>query len=166
MIHIVLYNPEIPLNTGNAARTAFATDAKLHLIKPLGFSMEEKSLKRYSAGFMLEANIDVHENWEEFLEKNNGDMYFMTRHGNKAPSQFDMSNSDKDIYLVFGSESSGIPREILKANMDNLMRLPMSKNARSVNLSNTVMTVVYEVLRQQNYNNLITSEPHKIDFLK
>ncbi len=161
MIHIVLYAPEIPLNTGNVARTAIATNSKLHLIEPLGFKLDDKSLKRYSAGFMKEIEINVYKSWEDFLEKNSGEMYFLTRYGQKAPSRFDLSKSEKDIYFIFGSESSGIPKKILRENITNLMRLPMSRDARSVNLSNTVMAVVYEVLRQQDYNDLLEYEPHK-----
>ncbi len=161
MIHIVLYAPEIPLNTGNVARTAIATNSKLHLIEPLGFKLDDKSLKRYSAGFMKEIEINVYKSWEDFLGKNSGEMYFLTRYGQKAPNRFDLSKSEKDIYFIFGSESSGIPKKILRENITNLMRLPMSRDARSVNLSNTVMAVVYEVLRQQDYNDLLEYEPHK-----
>lgn len=161
MINIVLFEPEIPGNTGNIMRTAVATNAKLHLIEPLGFSLDEKYLKRSSANYMDKLNYEVYPNWEDFKSKNEGTFYFLTRYGKKPHTSFDYSDSNENIYLVFGKESSGLPKEILRSDLDRCMRMPMSENVRALNLSNTVAIMVYEVLRQQNYNDLLLKEPHK-----
>ncbi len=161
MINIVLFEPEIPGNTGNIMRTAVATNAKLHLIEPLGFSLDEKYLKRSSANYMDKLNYEVYPDWEDFKSKNEGTFYYLTRYGKKPHTSFDYSDSNENIYLVFGKESSGLPKEILRNDLDRCMRMPMSKNVRALNLSNTVAIMVYEVLRQQNYNDLLLKEPHK-----
>lgn len=161
MINIVLYEPEIPGNTGNIMRTAVATNSKLHLIEPLGFSLDEKYLKRSSANYMDKLNYEVYKNWDDFKSKNKGTFYYLTRYGKKPHTSFDYSDSNENIYLVFGKESSGIPKEILRNDLDRCMRMPMTKDVRALNLSNTVAIMVYEVLRQQNYNDLLQKEPHK-----
>lgn len=161
MINIVLYEPEIPGNTGNIMRTAVATNSKLHLIEPLGFSLDEKYLKRSSANYMDKLNYEVYPSWEDFKSKNKGTYYYLTRYGKKPHTSFDYSDSNENIYLVFGKESSGIPKEILREDLDRCMRMPMTKDVRALNLSNTVAIMVYEVLRQQNYNDLLRTEPHK-----
>lgn len=161
MINIVLFEPEIPQNTGNIMRTCVATSSKLHLIKPLGFSLDEKSIKRSGAGYIDKVDYTLYENYEDFKSKNKGTYYFFTRYGKKPHSSFDYSDTNENIYLIFGRESTGIDKKILKDNMDNLMRIPMSSDVRSLNLSNCVAIVTYEVLRQQNYNNLLRVEPHK-----
>lgn len=161
MINIVLYEPEIPQNTGNIMRTCVGVGAKLHLIKPLGFSLDEKSIKRSGANYIDKLNYEVYENYEEFISKNKGIYYYFTRYGKKPHSSFDYSNTNENIYLIFGKESSGIPKDILKNNLDKCMRIPMTKDIRSLNLSNCVAIVVYEVLRQQNYIGLLETEPHK-----
>jgi tRNA (cytidine/uridine-2'-O-)-methyltransferase len=161
MINIVLYEPEIPGNTGNIMRTAVATNSKLHLIEPLGFSLDEKYLKRSSANYMDKLNYEVYKNWDDFKSKNEGTFYYLTRYGKKPHTSFDYSDSNENIYLVFGKESSGIPKEILRNDLDRCMRMPMTKDVRALNLSNTVAIMVYEVLRQQNYNDLLQKEPHK-----
>ena len=161
MINIVLYEPEIPGNTGNIMRTAVATNSKLHLIEPLGFSLDEKYLKRSSANYMDKLNYEVYKNWDDFKSKNEGTFYYLTRYGKKPHTSFDYSDSNENIYLVFGKESTGIPKEILRNDLDRCMRMPMTKDVRALNLSNTVAIMVYEVLRQQNYNDLLLTEPHK-----
>ena len=162
MINIVLYEPEIPQNTGNIMRSCVATNAVLHLIKPLGFSILDKDLKRSGVNYIDKLIWYVYENYEDFLEKNkNGTFYFLTRYGHKPHTTFDYSNSDENIYFVFGKESTGIPKKILKDNLDHCMRMPMTNNVRSLNLSNTVAIMLYEALRQQNYNDLLFDEPHK-----
>ena len=161
MINIVLYEPEIPGNTGNIMRTAVATNAKLHLIEPLAFSLDEKYLKRSSANYIDKLNYEVYPNYEEFKKKNKGTYYFFTRYGKKPHTSFDYSDSKENIYLIFGKESTGIPKEILRSDLDRCMRIPMSENVRALNLSNAVAIVTYEVLRQQNYNDLFMKEPHK-----
>ena len=142
-------------------RTCVATGAVLHLIKPLGFSVDDAHLKRSGVNYIDKLKFFVYENYEEFLSKNDGEFYFFTRYGHKPHTSFDYSDSSKNIYLVFGKESTGIPKEILRPNIDRCMRIPMSSNVRSLNLSNCCAIVIYEVLRQQNYNDLLFDEPHK-----
>jgi len=150
----VLYEPEIPANTGNIMRTCAATNAKLHLIEPLGFSLEEKYLKRCAVNYTEFCDYTVYSNYEEFKEKNQGEYYFFTRYGTKPHTTFDFSDKEKEIYLIFGKESTGIPKEILKKEQNHCMRIPMNEHVRALNLSNTVAVAVYEVLRQQGYPNL------------
>ena len=161
MINIVLFEPEIPANTGNIMRTCVAANAKLHLIKPLGFSLEEKYIKRCGAGYIDECDYVLYENIDEFFEKNDGEFYFLTRYGHKPHSSFDYSDKDKNYYFVFGKESSGIPLEILKPHLDRCMRMPMTDKVRALNVSNAVAIMTYEALRQQNYDGLLFDEPHK-----
>ena len=161
LINIVLFEPEIPGNTGNIMRTCVATNSKLHLIKPLGFSLEDKYIKRSAVNYLENLNYEVYENWADFKSKNEGTFYYLTRYGKKPHTSFDYSNNKENIYLVFGKESTGIPKEILRNDLERCMRIPMSKNVRALNLSNSVAIMVYEVLRQQNYNDLLLKEPHK-----
>ena len=110
---------------------------------------------------MDKLNYEVYPNWDDFKSKNEGTFYYLTRYGKKPHTSFDYSNPKENIYLVFGKESSGIPKEILRNDLDRCMRMPMTKDVRALNLSNTVAIMVYEVLRQQNYNDLLLKEPHK-----
>ena len=167
MNNIVLYQPEIPQNTGNIMRTCVATNTKLHLIKPLGFSLEEKYIKRCGAGYIDKCDYILYENIDEFFEKNDGEFYFLTRYGHKPHSSFDYNKKDEELYFIFGKESTGIPKEILKEDLDHCMRIPMTDNVRALNVSNSVAIVIYEALRQQDYNDLLMEEPHKgNDFLE
>lgn len=161
MINIVLFEPEIPGNTGNIMRTCVATDTKLHLIKPLGFSLEDKYIKRSGTNYIDKLNYEVYENYDDFKSKNKGTYYYLTRYGKKPHTSFDYSNKDEDIYLIFGKESTGLPKEILRENLDHCMRIPMTKNVRALNLSNCAAIMLYEVLRQQDYRDLLRKEPHK-----
>ncbi len=168
MIHIVLYQPEIPQNTGNIIRTAMATDSVLHLIKPYGFVFNEKHLLRASMDYIDMAAIRQHVDYEDFLKELKEDdvVYYLTRYGSRDPRQFDFTEVKGDIYLMFGRESTGIPKHILKADLDHCIRLPMVKEARSLNLSNTVAIMVYEVLGQLGYPGLCATETQKgADFL-
>ena len=161
MNNIVLYEPEIPQNTGNIMRTCVATNTKLHLIKPLGFVIDDKHLKRSGVNYIDNCDYTVYENIEEFFEKNKGTYYFLTRYGKKPHPSFDYSNKDENIYFIFGKESTGIQPKILKPYLDKCMRMPMTDKVRALNLSNTVAIMVYEALRQQNYRDLLFTEPHK-----
>ncbi|MEG0093942.1 MAG: tRNA (cytidine(34)-2'-O)-methyltransferase [Erysipelotrichaceae bacterium] len=162
MIHVVLYEPEIPQNTGNIMRTCMAAGCTLHLIEPLGFSLEEKYVRRAGMDYIKDLNYTVYKNWEAFLEKNqDGDFYYMTRYGRKAPSEFDFTLAKGDIYLVLGKESTGIPKSILSHHLDHCMRLPMVESARSLNLSNCAAIIVYEVLSQLDYPGLCHHESIK-----
>lgn len=161
MINIVLYEPEIPQNTGNIMRTCVATDTKLHLIKPLGFSMDEKSIRRSGVNYIDHLEYKVYENFEDFKNQNIGTYYFLTRYGKKTHTSFDYSNTNENIYLILGKESTGIPKDILKGHLDNCMRIPMTDKVRALNLSNCAAIILYEVLRQQDYKDLLRTEPHK-----
>ena len=161
MLNIVLYEPEIPTNTGNIMRTCVATGAKLHLIEPLGFRLDEKSLRRSGVNYIDKLDYQVYLDYEDFLSKNKGDFYYFTRYGKKPHSSFDYSDPNKNIYLIFGKESTGIPKEILKDHLDHCLRIPMASNVRALNLSNCVAIVTYEVLRQQDYPNLSKVEVQK-----
>ena len=166
MINVVLFEPEIPGNTGNIMRTCVATNTKLHLIKPLGFSLDEKYIKRSGVNYIDNCDYTVYENIDDFFEKNKGTYYFLTRYGKKPHTSFDYSNKDENIYFIFGKESTGIPPKILKPYKDKCMRMPMTDKVRALNLSNTVAIMVYEALRQQNYRDLLFTEPHKsADFI-
>ena len=158
MINIVLYEPEIPQNTGNIMRTCVATGAKLHLIKPLGFELDEKRIRRSGVNYIDKLKYEVYENFDDFKNKNKGTYYYFTRYGKKPHSSFDYK---EDIYLIFGKESTGIPKEILQKDLEHCMRIPMTSDVRSLNLSNCVAIVLYEVLRQFDYNDLLRTEPHK-----
>lgn len=161
MNHIVLYEPEIPQNTGNIMRTCVATNTKLHLIKPLGFSLDEAHLKRSAVNYIDKLDYTIYENFEEFKSKNKGIYYYLTRYGKQPHTSFDYTNkNDLDLYFIFGKESTGIPKEILQKDISHCLRIPMTSNVRALNVSNSVAVVIYEVLRQQNYNNLLKEEPN------
>ena len=167
-LNLVFYQPEIPQNTGNIMRTCAATDTVLHLIEPLGFSLAEKEVKRSGANYVKQTEYYVYKNWEEFLEKNEGEMFYLSRYGMKCVSEIDVSDINKNYYFVVGSESSGIAKEILKDNLDRCMRLPMNDKVMALNVSNVAAIIIYEALRQQNYRNLDLFEPEKFkgkDFL-
>ena len=168
-LNIVLYNPEIPENTGNIMRTCAATNFKLHLIEPLGFALSSSKFKRAAVDYLDYVDYERYINWEEFISKNSGEFFYMTRYGKKSPTQIDFKNIDKDIYLIFGRESTGIPYELLASNLDHCFRLPMNKNVRALNVSNCVAICAYEVLRQLDYPNLSKVEPENFkgeDFLE
>lgn len=161
MINVVLFEPEIPQNTGNIMRTCVATNAKLHLIKPLGFSIDDAHIKRSGVNYIDKCDFKVYENIEDFYSKNQGSFYYFTRYGHKSHDKFDYTNPNENIYFMFGKESTGIPPKYLKPHLERCIRLPMTDNVRALNLSNTVAIAVYEALRQQNYPNLYKDEPHK-----
>lgn len=160
MINVVLFEPEIPQNTGNIMRTCVATNTHLHLIKPLGFYMDEAHLKRSGVNYVNECKYTIYENFDDFLSKNSGEMYFFTRYGKKPHSDFDYKN-DKNIYLIFGKESTGIPKEILKKHLEKCIRIPSTDGVRALNLSNCVAIGIYEVMRQKKYQGLLKTEPFK-----
>lgn len=167
MINIVLYEPEIPANTGNIMRTCMAFGMKLHLIEPLGFSLDEKHLRRAGMDYVKDTDFTIYKNWQDFLSKNSGSFFYVSRYATKTPDEFDYTECHQDIYLVFGKESTGIPKDILYDNLDTCMRIPMVKEARSLNLSNCVALVSYEVLKQLDYPCLCKHESIKgEDFLE
>ena len=170
MINVVLYEPEIPQNTGNIMRTCMAFNCRLHLIEPLGFYLDEKHLRRAGMDYRNEIDYTVYPNWADFKAKNHGSFYYVTRYGSKTPSDFDYRSDaakNEDIYVVFGKESTGIDKEILYENLDRCVRIPMVENARSLNLSNCVALCIYEVLDQLGYPGLAREEVIKgSDFLE
>ena len=130
MLNVVLYEPEIPQNTGNIMRTCVATGAMLHLIEPLGFKLDEKSLQRAGVNYISKLKYKVYKNYQEFLEENEGVFYYLTRYGHKPHTTFDYSNQNENIYFVFGKESTGIPKSILKPNLDHCMRILLNKASK------------------------------------
>ncbi len=152
MINIVLISPQIPQNTGNIARTCAATGARLHLVRPMGFEVDDKKLKRAGLDYWYDLDITYYENIDEFYQKNSsGRFFYLTTKAKKRYSDCDLVG---DIYLVFGREDKGLPEELLLQNRESAIRLPMLSSARSLNLSNAVAIVVYESLRQQDFNGL------------
>jgi tRNA (cytidine/uridine-2'-O-)-methyltransferase len=155
-VHVVLYQPEIPANTGNIARTCAATDTTLHLIRPLGFSTDDKMLKRAGLDYWQFVNIVYYDSIEEFFEKNDGgEFFYLTKYGKNPHTDFDYSVEEKDYFFIFGRETSGLPDDIIQNNLDRALRIPMNENVRSLNLSNTAAILIYEALRQRNYPGLL-----------
>ena len=158
-INIVLHEPEIPQNTGNIARTCAATGAKLHIIKPMGFEIDDKKLKRAGLDYWHMLSITYYESLEDFFNKNQGGNYYFCT--TKAPHTYAEAKFSDGDYLFFGKETKGLPEDLLSANLDKCIRIPMVADARSLNLSNSVAIVVYEALRQTGYFNLM----EKSDYL-
>ena len=155
-LNIVMVEPEIPQNTGNIARTCAATDAKLHLVKPLGFELSDKYLKRAGLDYWDKLEIEIHESLQEFLQKyppEENAMYFSTTKGKQCYSDINYTKSE-EIYILFGKETKGLPEDLLQKYIKNTIRIPMKEHLRSLNLSNSVAIVTYEVLRQFNFNGL------------
>ena len=148
MYNIVLVEPEIPQNTGNVARTCAATGARLHLVGPMGFKIDDKKLKRAGLDYWQYLDITYYENLDEFFERNTGEFFFFTTKALNTHS--DVTYPD-NCYLFFGKETKGLPEELLLKNRERCVRIPMIDDARSLNLSNSVAIGVYEVLRQWNY---------------
>lgn len=151
-LNIALIEPEIPQNTGNIARTCAATGAVLHLVKPLGFSVDDRYLKRAGLDYWYLLDIRIYENSEEFFEVNKGaKMYFATTKADKT--HCDVSYED-GCFIVFGKETKGLPEELIEANLETAVRIPMKEEARSLNLSNSVAVAIYEALRQLDFPGL------------
>ena len=158
-IHVVLYQPEIPANTGNIARTCAATDTSLHLIRPLGFSTDDKMLKRAGLDYWQHVDIHYHDSLDDFFGAYaHGQFYYIETFGQKAHSDFDYTDKDADIFFMFGRETTGLPKDLIRENLNKCLRIPMNNNVRSLNLSNTAAILIYEALRQQNYNDLLQAD--------
>ena len=149
MINIVLLEPEIPANTGNIGRTCVATGTRLHLIEPLGFRLDEKSLKRAGMDYWNDLDVTTYIDYEDFLEKNPDAKIYMAT--TKAPKVYTDVKFEDDCYIMFGKESAGIPEEILVNHKDDCIRIPMVGDIRSLNLGNSVAIVLYEALRQNGF---------------
>ena len=155
-INIVMVEPEIPQNTGNIARTCAAIGAKLHLVYPLGFSISDKAVKRAGLDYWDKLEIEEHTSFKEFLEKykpEENNMFFATTKGKHVYSEPNYSKMD-EVFLLFGKETKGLPEDILQKYIDKTIRIPMRETLRSLNLSNSVSIVVYEVLRQKSFEGL------------
>ena len=150
-INIVMVEPEIPQNTGNVARTCAATGARLHLVGPMGFKIDDKKLKRAGLDYWHFLDITYYDSLDEFFEKNSGEFFFFTT---KARNTYSDVSYPDGCYLFFGKETKGLPEELLLKNRERCVRLPMIGGARSLNLSNTVAVATYEVLRQWNFPEL------------
>lgn len=153
-LNVVLVEPEIPQNTGNIARTCAATGTRLHLIKPLGFEISDRYLKRAGLDYWKYLDLSVYENLDEFFEKNSGNFFFLST---KAQNLYTEVKFSGDTYLFFGKETAGLDEGLLKANKEFCLRLPMLESIRSLNLSNSVAITVYEVLRQWNFQGFTIS---------
>ncbi|MDP4162848.1 MAG: tRNA (uridine(34)/cytosine(34)/5-carboxymethylaminomethyluridine(34)-2'-O)-methyltransferase TrmL [Bacillota bacterium] len=154
-LHVVLYQPEIPSNTGNIARTCAGTGTTLHLIRPLGFSTDDKMLKRAGLDYWEFVKVVYYDSLEDFYEKNaGGEFFYLTKYGQKSHSSFDYSDLNKEYYFIFGRETTGLPKDVIEKNKDLSLRIPMNENIRSLNLSNTAAILIYEALRQQDYPSL------------
>ena len=152
-INIVLVNPEIPQNTGNISRTCAVTGAALHIIKPIGFEISDRTLKRAGLDYWDKLDVTYYESFEEFMAKySDAPMLFFTSH---AKMPFFRAEYPDGIFLIFGKESSGLPRDIVEKNFDRTVRIPMIDGVRCLNLSNSVAVATYEALRHRGYEGLI-----------
>jgi tRNA (cytidine/uridine-2'-O-)-methyltransferase len=166
-VHVVLFEPEIPHNTGNIIRTCVATGTVLHIIEPIGFDLYKKDVGRYSSNHLEHAQVTVYADYEAFAQENRGEYFYLTRYGKQPPSAICFSEIEGDIYLIFGKESTGLPYSLLKEHPERCFRIPMASEARSLNLSNSVAIVLYEVMRQLGYPGLSFHEVQKgEDFLE
>ena len=169
MLNIVLFEPEIPENTGNIARTCVAFNAKLHLIRPYGFFLTDKNLKRSSVTYWKELKLFEYDCFNDFINKNrigkNKQIYYITRYGKNTSDKIKY-NYLKELYLVFGKESTGISKAILKKNLSKTIRIPTTNKVRSLNLSNCIAMLAYEYVKQNKFKNLEKTEPFKPNELK
>ena len=157
-LNVVLVEPEIPQNTGNIARTCAATGGKLHLVYPLGFSITEKAVKRAGLDYWDKLEIEEHSSFGKFLEKykpEENNMFFVTTKGKHIYSEPNYNSMD-EVFVLFGKETKGLPEDILQKYIDKTIRIPMRPTLRSLNLSNSVSIVVYDILRQKDFENLET----------
>ena len=160
-LNIVLLEPEMPANTGNIGRTCVATGTVLHLIEPLGFHLDDRSIKRAGMDYWHKLDVRRYINYEDFLEKNPGAVIYMAT--TKARKVYTQVSYEDGCYIMFGKESAGIPEEILKQNKERCVRIPMNEEIRSLNLSNSVAIMLYEALRQQGFKNMeLTGDLHHL----
>ena len=152
MINIVLYCPEIPQNTGNVSRTCAVTGARLHIIRPIGFEISDRTLKRAGLDYWDKLDVTYYDSFDEFLEKNKeGTKYYFSSHAKKRYTDVEYPDG---VYLIFGRESVGLPRELVEENLDFALRIPMRSTLRCLNLSNSVAIAAYEVLRRRDFAGL------------
>lgn len=163
MLNIVLYEPEIPANTGNIGRTCVATGTRLHLIEPLGFRLDEKSLKRAGMDYWKDLDVTTYIDFDDFMEKNPGAKIYMAT--TKAPNVYTDVKYEPDCYIMFGKESAGIPEEVLVEHKEDSIRIPMLGDIRSLNLGNSVAIVLYEALRQNGFRGMnLEGHLHRLEW--
>ena len=163
MLNIVLHEPEIPANTGNIGRTCVAANARLHLIEPLGFRLNEKNLKRAGMDYWEKLDVTTYIDYEDFLNRNPGAKVYMAT--TKAPKLYTEVSYEPDCYIMFGKESAGIPEEILVKHKDDCIRIPMAGDIRSLNLGNSVAVVLYEALRRTGFADMtLAGELHRLEW--
>ena len=163
MLNIVLYEPEIPANTGNIVRTCVATGTRLHLIEPLGFRLDEKSLKRAGMDYWKDLDVTTYIDFNDFMEKNPGAKIYMAT--TKAPNVYTDVKYEPDCYIMFGKESAGIPEEVLVEHKEDSIRIPMLGDIRSLNLGNSVAIVLYEALRQNGFRGMnLEGHLHRLEW--
>jgi tRNA (cytidine/uridine-2'-O-)-methyltransferase len=171
MVNIILFQPEKPANVGNIIRACQNFHANLIIITPITFSMAEKDLKRAGLDYIQNVNITTID-YSTFLQNYDlNNIFYITRYGKKTPDVFNFSNTNQDYYVMFGRESTGIPKDLLAKNLDKCVRIPMLKDSRSINLSNAVAIMLYEISRQQDYHQLsktetIKGEDYLLNFLE
>lgn len=166
--HVVLYEPLMPANTGNIARSCAGTDTVLHLIEPLGFRLDDKHMKRAGLDYWDKVDVRKHESLDAFLETlgENDELYLISKFSSKSYTDVDYTNPSKDYYFIFGKETTGLPETFMRQHYERNLRIPMSDNIRAFNLSNSVAIVLFEALRQQNFPHLEKEHHYPIDKLK
>lgn len=166
--HIALFEPLMPANTGNIARTCAATDTTLDLILPLGFKLDDRHLKRAGLDYWENVNVVMHDDLQSFLDTipDQNYLYLISKFSNKTYTSADFSNVDHDHYFLFGKETTGLPEGFERQNAQKALRIPMTDNVRALNLSNSAAIVIYEALRQQNFSGLELTHTYEHDKLK
>lgn len=158
-LHIVLYQPQIPANTGNIARTCAGTGTSLHLIHPLGFSTDDRMLKRAGLDYWPHVDIHYHDSLDRFIAMTeaqaNAQVYLIETYGTRNYTEYDYSDNEQDIYFLFGRETTGLPKDFAQVRANHCLRIPQTTHIRSLNLSNAAAIVLYEALRQQGYRSLL-----------
>ena len=168
MLNIVLFEPEIPQNTGNIMRTCVAIGATLHLIEPFGFELSEKTLKRSALDYVKDLTYHRYANYDDFASKNSGHFYFLSRYGKQSYANITYPKPVESIYLIFGKESTGMDKKVLAQHLDHTFRIPTTENVRSLNLANTVAIVAFDCMKQFDFPGCIDHEPESLkgkDFL-
>lgn len=166
--HIALFEPLMPANTGNIARTCAGTDTVLHLIRPLGFSLDDKHMKRAGLDYWDTVDVRIHDNLDDFLKTipDQNYLYLITKFSNKVYSDTDFSDTTKDHYFLFGKETTGLPEKFMRENPEKCLRIPMTNNIRALNLANTCALVIYEAVRQQHFAGMELTHHYQHDKLK
>ena len=168
MIHIVLYQPQIPQNAGNIIRTCVGFNAILHMIKPYGFILSNSKFKRTALDYFKKVKLIEHIDYDDFIKSlpKKSLLYYITRYGRNLPTKIKKPLVKQEIYLIFGSETKGLPKKILQNNINKSIRIPISKNIRCLNLSNCVAIILFQVVIKIKYKDLSIFEPHNVKYLK